>query len=122
MTSPKREAFAVGSAEYARRISLGAPEATQAADRWHLLANMRQVLERWLAGAQARLRRLPVPPGPEAPAEAPQQPALRTKPFPRSAAELTVRTGRRARKIMRYEEVKRRRGRDAAPRLRRAHH
>jgi len=37
------------SAEYARGISLGAPEATQAADRWHLLANMRQVLERWLA-------------------------------------------------------------------------
>ncbi len=93
------------STEYARGIRLGAPEA----DRWHLLANMRQVLERWLAGAQARLRRLPVPPGPEALAEAPQQPALRTKPFPRSAAELTARAGRRARKIMRYEEVKRRR-------------
>ena len=97
------------STEYARGISLGAPEATQAADRWHLLANMRQVLERWLAGAQARLRRLPVPPGPEALAEAPQQPALRTKPFPRSAAELTARAGRRARKITRYEEVRRRR-------------
>ena len=97
------------SPEYARGISLGAPEATQAADRWHLLANMRQVLERWLAGAQARLRRVPVPPGPEALAEAPQQPALRFKPFPRSAAELTARAGRRARKITRYEEVRLRR-------------
>ncbi len=38
------------STEYARGIALGAPAATQVADRWHLLANVRQVLERWLAG------------------------------------------------------------------------
>ena len=97
------------STEYARGITLGAPTATQVADRWHLLANMRQVLERWLAGAQARLRRLPLPPGSEALGEAPQQAALRTKPFPRSAAEVTARTGRRERRIALYEEVRRRR-------------
>jgi len=97
------------STEYARGIALGAPTATQVADRWHLLANMRQVLERWLAGAQARLRGLPLPPGSEAPGDAPQQAALRTRPFPRSAPEVTARAGRRARKLALYEEVRRRR-------------
>jgi transposase len=97
------------STEYARGIALGAPDATQVADRWHLLANMRQVLERWLAGAQARLRRLPLPPGSEAPGEAPRQSALRPEPFPRSAPEVAARAGRRERRIALYEEVRRRR-------------
>ena len=97
------------SSEYARGISLGAPTATQVADRWHLLANMRQVLERWLAGAQARLRRLPLPSGPDALGQAPQQPGLRTRPFPRTAAEMRARAGRRARRRARYVEVRRRR-------------
>ena len=61
------------SAEYARAIALGAPEAMPAAnasrfgevaDRWHLLANVRRdMLERWLARAHARLRLLPPPSG-----------------------------------------------------------
>ncbi len=37
------------SIEYARGASLGAPQARQVADRWHLLTNMRQAVERWLA-------------------------------------------------------------------------
>ncbi len=97
------------STEYARAIALGAPEATQVSDRWHLLANMRQVLERWLAGAQARLRRLPVLPGPDAPADTRQRSGRRTGPFPRSAAEMRARAGRRERRIALYKEVRRRR-------------
>ena len=97
------------STEYARAIALGAPEATQVSDRWHLLANMRQVLERWLAGAQARLRRLPVLPGPDVPADTRQQPGRRIGPFPRSVAEMRARAGRRERRIALYEEVRRRR-------------
>ena len=49
------------STEYARGASLGAPEAVQVADRWHLLANVRHVVERWLQTAQTRLRQLPSP-------------------------------------------------------------
>jgi transposase len=92
------------STEYARGSVLGAPGATQVADRWHVLVNMRQAVERWLAGAHARLRRLP--PGPSTPAAA--QPGRRTKPFARTRAERAARIGRRERWVALYEEVRRR--------------
>ena len=92
------------STEYARGIALGAPAATQVADRWHVLVNMRQAVERWLAGAQARLRRLP--PSPGTPADT--QPGRRTKPFARTRAERAARVGRRERWVALYEEVRRR--------------
>jgi transposase len=92
------------STEYARGIGLGAPGATQVADRWHVLVNLRQAVERWLAGAQARLRRLP--PGPSMPADT--QPARRTKAFARTRAERAARVGRRERWVALYQEVRRR--------------
>jgi hypothetical protein len=92
------------STEYARGIALGAPGARQVADRWHLLANMRQVLERWLAGAHARLRRLPLAPGLPTSARA----GWRTGPFRRTRAEGAARLGRRTRRVALYEEVRRR--------------
>jgi transposase len=95
------------STEYARGIGLGAPEAMQVADRWHVLVNMRQVLERWLAGAHARLRRLPSQPG--TPADT--QPGLRTRPFARTRAETEARTGRRERRVALYEEIRQRHAR-----------
>src|SRR4051812_44168005 len=92
------------STEYARGIGLGAPGATQVADRWHVLVNLRQAVERWLAGAHARLRRLP--PGPSTPADT--QPGRRTRPFARTRAERAARVGRRKRWVALYEEVRRR--------------
>ena len=93
------------STEHARGIVLGAPGATQVADRWHLLANMRQVPERWLAGAPARSRRLPSGPA-STPADA--RPRSRTGPFSRTRAEAAARAGRRERRIALHEEVRRR--------------
>jgi transposase len=97
------------STEYARGIALGAPGAVQVADRWHLLANMRQALERWLHGAHARLRRLPVPPPPGG-AEAGAAATLtrRDRAFPRSAPERAAGAESRAWWQARYEEVRRR--------------
>src|SRR3954452_11395008 len=76
----------------------------QVADRWHVLVNLRQAVERWLAGAQARLRRLP--PGPSTSADT--QPGRRTKPFARTRAERAARVVRRERWVALYEEVRRR--------------
>jgi len=41
------------STEQARAAAVGAPKAVQVADRWHLLANVRDMLERWLAPVPA---------------------------------------------------------------------
>lgn len=46
------------STEYARAITEGAPGAVQVADRWHLIHNLGQVLERFFHSAHARLRSL----------------------------------------------------------------
>ena len=92
------------STEYARGILLGAPAATQVADRWHLLANVRQVLERWLAGAHARLRRLP----PSARPARGRANGVADRAFRRTRAETAARDGRRARWVALYEEVRRR--------------
>src|SRR5689334_3000012 len=90
------------STEYGRGAATGAPKATRVADRWHLLANVRQMVERWLAGAHARLRRLPVVPPAGGPA------ARRARAYPRTRAEAAASADHRARRLAVYEEVRRR--------------
>lgn len=49
------------SADYRKGLSLAAPQATQIADRFHLLMNLRQLAQRVGASAYKRLKKLPVP-------------------------------------------------------------
>jgi len=92
------------STEYAHAAAIGAPEAVQVADRWHLLSNVCDMLERWLARTHARLRDLPVPPGGDA-----HCPGQRTQAFRRSRTEAAASADSRARWLAAYEDVRRRR-------------
>lgn len=91
------------STEYARAASVGAPAALQVADRWHLLLNMRQALERWLGRVHGRLRQLPALPDGDG-----RQPGERLRAYHRSAAEIATSLDSRARRLMSYEDVRRR--------------
>ena len=88
------------SSEHARGSALGAPGAVQVADRWHLLQNLRQMVEGWLAGVHGRLRRLPPVSGEAA--------APRVGGYPRRRAEAAAAADSRARRHAVYEEVRRR--------------
>ncbi len=48
------------SPEYMRGITTGAPNAQQVADRWHLLKNLREALERMLNRLRPELEQLPL--------------------------------------------------------------
>ena len=89
------------STEYARAASLGAPGAQQVADRWHLLLNGRQMVERWLTGNHARLRALPEVTSAE------DSPVRRHASFPRTRAESRAGEESRARRTAAYEAVRR---------------
>ncbi len=90
------------STEYARAAALGAPDAQQVADRWHLPLNGRQMAERWLEGAHSRLRALP------GVTRVSVSPACRRTSFPRTHAEVRARQESRAKHVATYEEVRRR--------------
>ncbi|MCE9669550.1 ISL3 family transposase [Myxococcus stipitatus] len=89
------------STEYARAAVLGAPEAQQVADRWHLLLNGRQMMERWMTGAHPRLRALPAVSNGDAP------PARRHTRFSRTHAEARAREESRSQRVAAYEAVRR---------------
>ncbi|MFZ0258261.1 MAG: ISL3 family transposase [Gammaproteobacteria bacterium] len=92
------------SIEYARGIAEGAPQALQVADRWHLLLNLRQMLERLLGRLHSRLKRLPLPD------ELQPKDFLTSSQmqFPRTSAEQEASQASRARRMTLYEEVQRR--------------
>ena len=55
------------STEYARGATLGAPDAVQIADRWHLLGNLREAIQRLVGRLRTELSALPEVGAPGAP-------------------------------------------------------
>ncbi len=54
------------SHDYAKAAREAAPQALQVADRWHLLQNIRQMLEKWFKSIHKQLFQLPINPDMEA--------------------------------------------------------
>jgi transposase len=90
------------SGEYARGISAGAPQAQQVADRWHLLVNLREALEKLLDRLRPELTTCRLVKMPEKPGEIPM---IRQR--HRGRTEVAAREGRRARALALHETVHR---------------
>jgi transposase len=84
------------STEYLRGATEGAPDAQQVIDRWHLLKNLREALERSLTRLHEGLCMLPEV-SPERVAAHPRQ--------KRTRAELAASTASHLRRLARYEQV-----------------
>jgi transposase len=84
------------STEYLRGATEGAPQAQQVIDRWHLLKNLREALERLLTRLHEELTVLPAASN-ELLAARPRQ--------KRTRAEVAASTASRLRRLARYEQV-----------------
>jgi transposase len=91
------------STEYTRGAIAGAPTAIQVADRWHLLHNLREAVERVLNRHHAQLRQLPVADSPPLPAAAHLRPR-RIRPV--TASEQARQDVSRSQRFARYEAVR----------------
>jgi transposase len=87
------------STECARGAKNGAPSARQVADRWHLLQNIREALERVLTQLRPHLLRLDMP---ESSDGLPRRKRLK----PMSQVEVERLQQRRQQRLARYERVK----------------
>jgi transposase len=87
------------AAEYANGIQVGAPQAVQVADRWHLLLNGRQMAERFLGTIHQQLQTLPML------TECAETLKQRRTAFPRSRAEQARSQASRNQRIAQYEQV-----------------
>jgi transposase len=94
------------SPEYARAVSVGAPQATQVADRFHLLSSLGEAVERYVHRIRPELRHMLLAPGPAvpcAPAVLDAPPAPRYDPSP---ARRQVQAAKHAERLGRFQQVK----------------
>lgn len=104
------------STEYIRGATLGAPHAQQIADRFHIVKNLREAVERLLDRNRSRFRgiELPrsIPPIPARPTGGSNQsvqsvpPQAQRRPTSRTAVETTAWQARRATRQALYEQVR----------------
>ncbi len=92
------------STEYARGATDGAPDALQVADRWHVLKNHREALERMLNRLHADLAQLPEPTGATAAPPTPRPTLVRPLRLP-SSREQAARQAARERRAAHYQQV-----------------
>jgi transposase len=93
------------SQDYAKAAREAAPEAVQVADRWHLLQNLRQLLERWLSTIYTELRGLP---STETLKKITEQSSLERPSFGRlTKAQKAAIVANKARRLELFAEVKR---------------
>ena len=90
------------SGEYARGIALGAPQAQQVADRWHLLVNLREALEKLLDRLRPELMTGGLTKTPE---KAGEIRVLRQR--HRGRTEVAARDGRWARTLALHDQIHR---------------
>jgi len=88
------------STEYARGASEGAPDAVQVVDRWHLIRNLRDVLERMLDRLRTRLQQL------DSVAPASDKVSIYDRLRRRSSTQPAAQQASRIRRMARYEEVR----------------
>jgi len=95
------------STEYTRGATLGDPQARQIADRFHIVANLREALERQLDRNRSKFGGIVLPRAGVADEGNQTVPtAAQRQPAPRSAAEETAWQTRRARKQARFARVR----------------
>lgn len=84
-----------------------APEALQVADRWHLLQNLREAIERFLDRHGAELKRTKLTRAVDRPSlETPEiQPKVKRRPLKSVVAQSEAQAGRLARRQARFDEV-----------------
>lgn len=93
------------SLEYARGATLGAPQCQQVADRWHLLKNLREAIERLLDRLRPELLKLPALADPQKPVILDEIPAIRSADY--SGHRLAQKQGRQARRQALFQAVHR---------------
>ena len=91
------------SSEYARGASLGAPSAVQVADRWHLLVNLREALERLLDRYRPQVLSQSCPQLSE---PLPASPTIYDRERRRGTQDQVRQQASRARRYARYAQVK----------------